>query len=94
MCECDKKHSDKDPKRTNVNKEPKESSVDKHPKGKNANKNKKIKEVNKNAKKRNPKISSTTTTKAMTIKTIGISTEMPTETSARVTRSYRVVSWT
>jgi hypothetical protein len=34
LYECDKKYSDKDPKRTNVNKEPKESNVDKHPKEK------------------------------------------------------------
>jgi 2-methylcitrate dehydratase PrpD len=92
LCECDKKYSDKDPKRRNVNKEPKESNVDKHPKGKNANKNKKIKVVNKNAKK-NLKISSTTTTtttKAMTIVTIGISTEMRTETSALVNETPAV----
>jgi len=62
LCECDKKHSDKDPKRTNVNKETKQSSSHKHPKGKNANKNKKMKDVNKNAMKKNQKINSTTTT--------------------------------
>ncbi len=92
LYECDKKHSDKDPKRRNVNKEPKESNVDKHLKGKNANKNKKIKDVNKNAKKTNPELSTTTTTttKAMTIETIGISTEMPTETSALVNETPAV----